>query len=83
MKEQLQQTERGIQSLTILVHAGEVDLVTEDHDPLAELDGGEHDPVGGAAVLTVVVKGLQHQLWGRGAGEVQTNNLQAHNENGK
>ena len=59
----------------ILVHVGQIDLVTEEHQPLAQLDGSEHHSVGGAAVLAVVVEGLQQQLWGGGTGEVQTHNL--------
>ena len=59
----------------VLVNVGQIDLVTEEHQPLAQLDGREHHSVGGAAVLTVVVEGLQQQLRGGGAGEVQTHNL--------
>lgn len=69
-------SDEGDDSLcAVLVHVWEIDLVTEQHQPLAELDGGEDHAVGGAAVLAVVVKGLQQQLWGGGAGEVQTHNL--------
>ena len=60
----------------VLVHVGQIDLVAEEHQPLAQLDGREYHAVGGAAVLTVVVEGLQQQLWGGGAGEVQTHNLE-------
>ena len=61
---------------TIFVHIGQVDLVTEEHKPLVELYRGQHDAVRSAPVLAVVVKRLQQQLWGRGAGEVQANHLQ-------
>lgn len=60
---------------TIFVSVGEVDLVTEEHHPLAKLDRSHHYAVGSPAVLTVVVKGLQQELRGCCTGEVQTHNL--------
>ena len=60
---------------TILVHIGQVDLVAEQHEPLVEQDGRQHNAVGRLAVLAVVVKGLEHQLGCGGAGEVQAYNL--------
>lgn len=60
---------------THLVEGGQVDLVTEHDEPFVELEGGEHDSVGGASVLAVVVKRLQHQLGGRGAREVESHHL--------
>ena len=35
----------------ISIHVGQIDLVTEQHQPLAQLDGGEDHNVGGTAVL--------------------------------
>lgn len=43
---------------TILVHVGQVDLITEEHEPLAQLHGGQDHTVGRATVLAVVIKGL-------------------------
>lgn len=69
-------SEEGDDSLcAILVHVWQIDLITEQHQPLAQLDGGEDHTIGGAAILTVVVKSLQQQLWGGGTGEVEANNL--------
>lgn len=69
-------SQEGDDSLgAVLVHVRQVDLVAEQHQPLAQLDGGQHHPVGGPAVLAVVVEGLQQEFRGGGAGEVQTDNL--------
>lgn len=59
----------------VFIHVWQVDLVTEQHQPLAQLHGGQHHPVRRAPVLAVVVEGLQQQLWGGGAGEVKAHNL--------
>lgn len=69
-------SEEGDDSLcAILVHVRQIDLITEQHQPLAKLDRGEDHTVGGTAVLAVMIEGLQQQLWGGGTGEVQTHNL--------
>ena len=65
---------RGLR-LTVLVEVGQVDLITKQHHPLAELDGSHDDSVGGPAVLTVVVKRLQEELGGRRAREVEAYDL--------
>lgn len=62
-------------SLTIFICVGEVDFIAEEDHPLAQLYGGHDHAVGRPAVLTVVVKGLEQQLWGGGTGEVQTYHL--------
>ena len=62
-------------ALTILVQVREIDLITKQDNPLAQLYGGHDHSIGGAAILTVVVKGLQEQLWRGSTGEVKTNNL--------
>lgn len=67
--------ERDDSLCAVLVHVWQIDLITEQHQPLAQLDGGEDDAVGGTAVLTVMIEGLQEQLWSGGTGEVQTDNL--------
>lgn len=67
--------ERDDSLCAVLVHIWQVDLVTEQHQPLAELYRGEDHAVGSTAVLAVMIKGFQQQLWGGGTGEVQTNNL--------
>lgn len=59
----------------VLVHVGQVDLVAEEHQPLAQLHGCQHHAVGRAAVLAVMIEGLQQQLGRGGAGEVQTHDL--------
>ena len=43
----------------ILVIIREIDLVTEEHHPLAKLDRWHHHAVGSSSVLTIVVKSLQ------------------------
>lgn len=69
-------SDEGNDSLrAVLVHVGQVDLVAEQHQPLAELYGGEDHPVGCAAVLAVMIECFQQQLWRGGTGEVQTDNL--------
>ena len=55
----------------VAIHLGEVDLVAEHDEPLAELDGGEDEAVGSASVLAVVVEGLHEQLRSGGGGEVE------------
>lgn len=67
--------ERDDSLCAILVHVWQIDFITEQHQPLAKLDGSEYDTIRCTTVLTVVVKGLQQQFWGCGTGEVQTNNL--------
>ncbi len=67
--------ERDDSLCAVLVHVRQIDLITEQNQPLAQLHRGEDNTVGGTAVLTVVIKGLQQQLWGGGTGEVQTHNL--------
>lgn len=67
--------ERNDSLRAVLVHVWQVDLITEQHQPLAQLDGSEDHPVGSAAVLAVMIEGFQQQLWRGGAGKVQTNNL--------
>ena len=47
----------------VLVRVRQVDLVAEQHHPLAELDGCHDRPVGRPAILAVVVKGLQQEFW--------------------
>ena len=64
--------------LTILVHVGQVDLVTEENEPLVELYGRQHNAVGCAAELAVMVKRLHQQLWCGGTGEVQAYHLHTH-----
>lgn len=69
-------SDEGDDSLcAILVHVWQIDLITEEHQPLAQLHRGEDHTVGGSAVLAVMIKGLQQQLRGGGTGEVQTHNL--------
>lgn len=58
--------ERNDSLRAVLVHVWQVDLVTEQHQPLAQLDGSKDHPVGSATVLAVMVKGFQQQLWGGG-----------------
>lgn len=67
--------ERDHPLCAILVHVWKIDLITEQHQPLAQLDRGKHNTVGGAAVLAVVIKSLEQQFWSGGAGEVQSDNL--------
>lgn len=67
--------ERDDSLCAVLVHVWQIDLITEQHQPLAQLDWCEDHAIRGATVLTVVVKGLQQEFWGGGTGEVQTNNL--------
>lgn len=55
---------------TIFIIAREVDLVAKEHHPLSELNGRHDDPIGGAAILAIVVKGLQQKLRGGRTGEV-------------
>lgn len=65
----------------VLVHVWKIDLITEQHQPLAQLDRGEDHTVGGTAVLAVMIEGLQQQLWGGGTGEVQTHHLAENRKN--
>lgn len=51
--------ERDDSLCAVFVHVWQIDLITEQHQPLAQLDGGEDHTVGGTTVLTVVVKGLE------------------------
>lgn len=67
--------ERDHPLCAVLVHVWQIDLITKQHQPLAQLDRGEHNTIGGAAVLAVVVESLEEQFWSGSAGEVQTNNL--------
>ena len=60
----------------VFVHVRQVDLITEEDQPLVQLYRGEHDAVGRAPVLAVVVEGFQHQFWRGSTGEVQANNLE-------
>jgi hypothetical protein len=46
-------------ALTILVQVWQVDFITEEYDPLAQLYGGHDYSIGGAPILAVVVKRLQ------------------------
>lgn len=46
-------------SLTIFVVFWEVDFITEQDDPLPQLDRSHYNPIGGPAIFTVVVKCLQ------------------------
>ena len=62
-------------ALTILVQVWEVDFITEEDDPLAQLYGGHDHSIWGATILTVVVKRLQEKLWRGSTGEVKSNNL--------
>lgn len=67
--------ERDDSLCAIFVHIWQIDLITEQHQPLAQLDRSEDYTVGGTSVLAVMIKGFQQQLWGGGTGEVQTHNL--------
>lgn len=67
--------ERDDSLCAILVHIRQIDLITEQHQPLAQLDRSEDHTVWSTAVLAVMIKGFQQQLWGGGTGEVQTHNL--------
>lgn len=67
--------ERDDSLCAVLVHIWQIDLITEQHQPLAQLDGSKDHAIGGSSVLTVMIKGFQQQLWGGGTGEVQTHNL--------
>ena len=60
---------------TILIQVCEVDFITEEDDPLAQLYGCHDHSVGGPPILTVVVKRLQKKLWRGSTGEVKSNNL--------
>ena len=60
---------------TIFVIVREVDLITEQNHPLAQLHGSHHNAIGCATVLTIVVKGLQQQLWSCCTREVEANHL--------
>ena len=62
-------------ALTILVQVWEVDFITEEDDPLAQLYGGHDHSIGGPTILTVVVKRLQEKLWRGSTGKVKSNNL--------
>ena len=53
---------------TIFVQVWEVDFITEEDNPLAQLNGGP-------MILTVVVKCFQGKLWRGSTGEVKSNNL--------
>lgn len=76
-------SDEGDDSLrAVFVHVGQIDLVTEQHQPLAQLDGGEDHAVRSPAVLAVVVESLQQQFGGGGTGEVQTNNLAGSSKSG-
>ena len=66
---------RHLDALTILVQVWEVDFITEEDDPLAQLYGGHDHSIGGATILTVVVKRLQEKLWRGSTGKVESNNL--------
>lgn len=68
--------ERDDSLCAILVHIWQIDLITEQHQPLAQLDRSEDHAVRGTAVLAVMIKGFQQQFRGGGAGEVQTHNLE-------
>ena len=61
--------------LTILIQVREIDLITEEHHPLAQLDGRHHNSIGGSSIFTVVVKCFQQQFRSSRRGEVQSNNL--------
>ena len=60
---------------TILVQVWEVDFITEEDNPLAQLNGGHDHSIGGPMILTVVVKCFQEKLWRGSTGEVKSNNL--------
>ena len=61
----------------VLVEVGQVDLVAEEDEPLAELDRGQHHAVGRLAVLAVVVERLQQQLGRRRRRKVEPHHLAA------
>lgn len=68
--------ERNDSLCAVLVHVRQIDLITEQHQPLAQLDRGEDHTIGGTAVLAVMIKGFQQQLWGGRTGEVQADDLE-------
>jgi hypothetical protein len=55
---------------TVLVLVWQVDLVTKDHQPLAELTGTQDNTLWRFLVLAVVLESLQDQLGSRGRGKV-------------
>lgn len=59
----------------VFVHVRQVNFVTEEHKPFAELHRSQNHAVRSPAVLAVMIERLQKKLWGCGTGEVQTHNL--------
>lgn len=68
--------ERDDSLCAILVHVRQIDLITEQYQPLAELHWSKDHTVGRTAVFAVMIKCFQQQFWGGGTGEVQTNDLE-------
>ena len=63
---------------TVFVIVRQVDLITEEHQPLPHLNRRHHGAVGCLPELTVLLKSLQQQLRSCGTGKVQSNHLRVH-----
>lgn len=67
--------ERDDSLCAILVHVWQIDLITEQHQPLAKLNRSKDYAIGRTAVLAIMIKCFQQQFGSGSTGEVQPNNL--------
>ncbi|GKT85477.1 hypothetical protein Ct61P_03327 [Colletotrichum tofieldiae] len=69
-------TQEGDGSLcSVFIGGRQVDLITEDDQPSANLGRREHDSVQSLLVLAILLKGLDEEIGRCCAGEVETDNL--------
>lgn len=67
--------ERDDSLCAIFVHVWQIDLITEQHQPLAKLNWSKDNAIGCTAVFAIMIKCFQQQFRSGSTGEVQTNNL--------
>lgn len=70
-----------LHSLTVFIHVGQIDFITEQNQPLVHLYGRQHHSIWSTFVLTVLIECLQQQFWGGSTGEVQANHLSRRENN--
>jgi hypothetical protein len=61
--------------VNLFVLSGEVDFVAEDNQPPSDLHWGKNNTIWSLAVLSILLKGLQDELWRGSAGEAKTNDI--------
>lgn len=67
--------------LTVFIHVGQINFITEQNQPLVHLYGRQHHSIRSTFVLTVLVECLQQQFWGGSTGKVQANHLSRRENN--